>query len=290
LAGGFTKISILGPGLLGGSIALALLPGSGRSIHLWVRRSDAIPELLAKGFASEQVTTDLAAAISGADLVILCCPVGAMPALVDAMAQTGALASGCVVTDVGSVKSAVVAGLTPKVSALDAIFIGSHPMAGSENSGIAYARADLLIGAACLLTPHPSTPAQALQRLEQFWTSLGMRTAMLTPEEHDLALARVSHLPHAAAAALTLAALRPRPEDGALCGNGLRDSTRIAKGGAAMWSEILLENRAALLEPLRNLQGILGELLVFLENRDQEGLAEFLRDAKELREQLDRGN
>jgi prephenate dehydrogenase len=288
LLGDFSTVAILGPGLLGGSIALAL-QRLGVAIRLWVRRPEAVDSLLAHGFSLDQATTSLTRAISEADLVILCCPVGAMPGLVDSMAQTGAVRPGCVVTDVGSVKAAVVSGLTPKVAALDAIFIGSHPMAGSENAGIAHAREDLLAGAPCLLTPLPSTPPDALRRLEAFWGSLGMRISVLAPDEHDLALARISHLPHAAAAALTLASLRPRPADGALCGNGLRDSTRIAKGGAAMWSEILLENRAALLDPLRNLQVILGELLVFLENRDQEGLAEFLREAKELREQLDRG-
>jgi len=288
LTGSFSKIAILGPGLLGGSIALAIRERSNTTLVLWIRRSEVIPELRAKGFAEAEITTDLAKAVDGADLAVLCCPVGAMPGLIDAIGQTRALAPGCLVTDVGSVKDSVVATLTPKVAELQGIFIGSHPMAGSENAGIAHARSDLLTGAACLLTPTETTSREALARLVQFWQGLGMRTSFLSPSEHDHALARVSHLPHAAAAALTLAALGPKPSDGALCGNGLRDSTRIAKGGAAMWSEILLENRAALMEPLRNLQGILGELLVFLENRDQEGLAEFLRDAKELREQLDR--
>jgi len=287
LPGSFSKVAILGPGLLGGSIALATRQLPGSAVRLWARRTEALPELQARGFAPSETTTDLAEAVNGAELVILCSPVGAMPSLVEALAAQKALAPGTIVTDVGSVKARVVEVLTPCVAALNATFIGSHPMAGSENAGIAHARADLISGAACLLTPLPATPPEALTRLESFWRSLGMRVSVLSPEDHDRALARVSHLPHAVAAALTLAALQTRPEDGALCGNGLRDSTRIAKGGAAMWSEILLENRDALMEPLRNLQGILGELLVFLENRDQERLAEFLHEARKLREQLD---
>lgn len=288
MSGSFSKVAILGPGLLGGSIALALRDTPRAVLRLWTRRAETLPQLRNRGFSSEETTTSLIEAVEGADLVILCSPVGAMPALISALRGQNALAPGAIVTDVGSVKAPVVAQLTPAVSALGGLFIGSHPMAGSENAGIAHARRDLLQGALCLLTPLPETPTHALERLEGFWQELGMRTARLSPADHDLALARVSHLPHAAAAALTLAALKPRPEDGALCGNGLRDSTRIAKGGASMWSEIFLENRDALLEPLRNLHGILGELLVFLENRDQERLAEFLQEARDLREQLDR--
>ncbi len=257
-------------------------------MRLWTRRAETLPQLHARGFLPEEATTSLAEAGEGADLIILCSPVGAMLELVTALGEARALAPGAIVTDVGSVKARVVAELTPAVSALGGLFIGSHPMAGSENAGIAHARPNLFHGAACLLTPLASTPGEPLERLEAFWRALGMRVSRISPEDHDQALARVSHLPHAAAAALTLAALGPRPEDGALCGNGLRDSTRIAKGGATMWTEILLENREALMPPLRNLHSILGDLLVFLENRDQERLAEFLQEARELREQLDR--
>jgi prephenate dehydrogenase len=246
-----------------------------------------VAELRSLGFGPDQATTDLVRAAAGADLVVLATPVGAMPALVESLAQTAALAPGTLVTDVGSVKATLVERLTPAVAAQGAVFVGSHPMAGSENAGLAHAREDLFAGATCLVTPLPETPAPAVERVAAFWTDLGMRVRLLSPEDHDAAIARVSHLPHLAAAALALAALQPRPDDGDLCGNGLRDSTRIAKGAADLWSEILLENRDALLEPVRNLQRLLAESLVFLENRDQEKLAAFLRDAGELRRRLD---
>lgn len=288
LSGEFAKVAILGPGLLGGSIALALKQRPGPALRLWTRRAETLPRLRDRGFSAGEITSSLAEAGRGADLIILCSPVGAMPGLIAGLVSEHALAPGAIVTDVGSVKARVVSELTPMVAAAGAVFIGSHPMAGSEQGGIAHARPDLFERATCLLTPLPETPSAPLERLEGFWRELGLQVRRLAPGTHDEALARVSHLPHAVAAALTLAALGPRPEDGALCGNGLRDTTRIAKGGTAMWSEILLENRDALLGPLRNLNGILGDLLVFLENRDQEGLAGFLREARELREQLDR--
>ena len=288
MSGDFSKVAILGPGLLGGSIALALKERPGQPVCLWTRRAETLSQLHHRGFTTDETTIDLREAAGGADLIILCSPVGAMPGLVAALGNAGAIAPGAIVTDVGSVKARVVRELSPAVADQGGVFIGSHPMAGSEQGGIAHARSNLFRDAACLVTPLPSTPAAPLERLEAFWQGLGMRVSRISPEEHDQALARVSHLPHAVAAALTLAALGPRPQDGALCGNGLRDTTRIAKGGEAMWSEILLENRDALLAPLRNLNGILGDLLVFLENRDQERLAEFLREARELREQLDR--
>jgi len=281
------NLCVLGPGLLGGSLALAARRLPDVRVRLWARRPESVTALLALGFAPEDATTDLAQAVSGCDLVVLATPVGAMPALVAALAGTAALSPGAVVTDVGSVKAALVEALTPAVAALGGTFVGSHPMAGSENAGLAHARPDLFDGAACLVTPRPDTPEPAVERVEVFWRTLGMRVLRLSPQEHDTAIARVSHLPHLAAAALALAALQPRPADGELCGNGLRDSTRIAKGAADLWSEILLENRDALLEPMRNLQRLLAESLVFLENREQERLAAFLRDAGELRRRLD---
>src|SRR5690606_6547917 len=150
----------------------------------------------------------------------LATPVETMPALAAQVAQA-ALAPDAVVTDVGSVKGSVVQALTPL---LGDRFLGSHPMAGSEKTGVATARADLFEGAACLLTPGPG---QAARRLRAFWESLGCRVLAMSPEEHDRKVARISHLPHWLAVVTTLAALRGDPEAVACAAGGFRDTTRV---------------------------------------------------------------
>lgn len=281
------KIAIIGPGLLGGTVALAVrqhLPKS--DIGIWARRDAAVAQLQELGFSGEEASMDLGQAIAGADLIILATPIGIMPGLARQMVESGKLAAGAIITDVGSVKGCVVEELTPIFEGTDAIFLGSHPMAGSEKTGLAYAKAELLQGARCILTPTEETPAEVMSQVQAFWEALGMRIAVMEPDFHDQAVARISHLPHAAAAMVTLAALTDDPEIHEVSAGGFRDTTRVAGGSPEMWAEILLQNRAAVLSALADLQVNLSDLLEFLEKADEEKLVEYLRRAKELRDLL----
>ena len=237
------RIAILGPGLIGGSIALALRRLGGSHVTLWARRSEAVGEVIAAGCA-DAATADLAAAVKDADLVVLCVPVGAMPVLASAL--TVAICSDCVVTDVGSVKAPVLAELRP-VFRERGRFVGSHPMAGSEHTGLAAARADLFDGATCIVTPEPDTEAAALGDVRDFWKSIGCRVIELPAAEHDECVALVSHLPHLLAAALINTVAQKNEHAFRVVGPGFRDSTRVASGPPAMWREILQENSAAVL-------------------------------------------
>ena len=279
-------IAILGPGLLGGSIAKALRQKGGVTVSLWARRADAVVEASALDVA-DRVTSSLTEAVAGADTVILCVPVGAMPGLVSQILP--ALSPDALVTDVGSVKEPVCRELEPMLRGR-AQFIGSHPMAGSEKAGIAAAKADLFQSAVCILTPQEGlTSPIAIERATVFWESMGCRVRHLAPSVHDQVCALISHLPHLSAAALVNTVESACPEAFGFCGTGFRDSTRIAAGLPAMWTEILLSNKAALVEGLRRFISILENTADQLERADstaEEVIHHFLAQAKIRRESL----
>lgn len=260
------------------------LPGT--ALRIWTRRESLLPELRGLGFAAEELTTSLEEVVQHAGLIVLATPVGVMPALAQRLIELGLGRRRTVlVTDVGSVKEEVERRVGGCFREQGIAFIGSHPMAGSEKAGLGHARADLFAGAKCIVTDGDEHPERKAE-LVSFWRALGAVVTEMSAGEHDRVVARISHLPHAAAAAVALAALEGAPEYGKLCGGGLRDTTRVASGPPGMWAEILIENRIEVEHGLRDLQERLADLLALLGNRDQEGLVTYLSRAKELRERL----
>lgn len=284
MSGDFSQVSILGAGLLGGSLALALraLPEP-PTVRLWARKQEAIAEAHKIGLESS-ITCDLAEAVKEANLVVLAVPVGAMPALISATIEAG-LPESALVTDVGSVKRAPHETIPPLLAKHGASFIGSHPMAGSERTGLAAASVDLFQNAACLLTNDGHVVGTKAAALERFWQSVGCRTSWMSAAIHDELVARISHLPHIIAASGARVCLKD-PSEGRFGGGGLRDTTRVAGGHAGMWAEILMENRRALTGPLRETIADLSEILASLENGDQELACRWLTTAKERRDSL----
>jgi prephenate dehydrogenase len=273
------KISILAPGLIGGSVALAAARAYPTAeLFIWSRRKDSLAPIQ-KALPKAKTGTDLTAA-ARSDLILLGAPA---PALVDLVRSLLPHLSGnTLVTDVASVKGPVEEELAPLLQGR-ARWIGSHPMAGSEETGFSAARADLFQKATVILTPTKSTAAQTTQDASEFWRSLGGRVVEVTAEEHDRQVARVSHLPHAVAATLVRAAGQKGLP---FAGPGYRDTTRIAAGPTAMWTEILLGNRDEILAGLKEFRGQLQDLEKALENRDVAGLARFLEDAAKIRRSL----
>ncbi len=247
------KLAVLGPGLLGGSLLLACLERSPATrLTAWSRDPAELAALAALE-RPVRATGDLAAAVADASLVVLCVPPAAIVALGERLAPH--LAPGAVVTDVGSVKTPIVAALGRRFAGR---FVGGHPMAGRERGGLGMARADLFEGALCLLTPEPDTDPAAVARVETFWRSLGCRAVhLVSAAEHDRAVALVSHLPHLLAGAL-LAVTDPAAR--ACAGPGFRDSTRLAAGPPELWKEILSLNRVAVKGALLALAGELRRL------------------------------
>ena len=259
------SLAILGPGLLGGSLAIDLSLASFPDLRIWARRPEVLDQARARGIGG-LLTNSLAEAVDGADLVVLATPVGAMPALA---AQLAVLANPPrIVTDMGSVKGMVELHVAPLLRNAGMAFVGAHPMCGSEQKGLSAARAGLFTNAMCLLTPQPQEDPEVLATVRAFWLSLGCRVAELTPTSHDEAVARVSHLPHAAAALLAATAVGGKPDLLAYSAGGFRDSTRVADGPPDMWTEILLENRKALSPLLHMMARQLTELAEALDVED----------------------
>ncbi len=269
----FSRITILGPGLLGGSVGLAA-SGAGHEVILWGRNPERVEVALKIGL---EATTDLKDAMKEADLIILAVPVGVMGLLFESI--SGNLKPGAIVTDVGSVKA-----LPHRVAKEHGIpFIGSHPMAGSEQTGIEAARADLFKGAACALTNDQERPNEELRAVASFWENLGCVISVMNSKDHDRAVARISHLPHAMAVATAGAALRFSGDE-FLAAGGFRDTTRVASGDPEMWAEIMVENRAAVTAALHDAQVELREMLDHLAKSDKKGLQSYLAKVKARKE------
>jgi cyclohexadieny/prephenate dehydrogenase len=248
----FQRVAILGFGLIGGSIARALRarPGIAAEIVACETAPAALARVIELDIA-HHVTAHAAEAVQGADLVILCTPVGAYAELAEAIAPH--LAAGAILSDVGSTKQSVLRDVGPLVPE-GVHFIPAHPLAGTEHSGPDAGFAELFDGRWCLLTPPPGTDAAAIARLETFWQSLGSMVSIMEPAHHDRVLAIVSHLPHLIAFTIcgTADDLADETRQQVLqfAATGFRDFTRIAASDPTMWRDVFLNNREALLEML----------------------------------------
>jgi cyclohexadieny/prephenate dehydrogenase len=277
----FRRLTVVGLGLLGGSLARGVRArGLAREIVAVGRPGGAGPAARAAGVV-DHATTDLAAGVAGADLVVLATPVGTLAGLV-----RGAwphLAPGSVLTDVGSVKRGIVEAADACPPRPGVAFVGGHPMAGSERSGFGAADADLFEGRLALLTPSERSTPEAVERLGALWAALGSEVRMLGVEAHDRGVAAISHLPHLAAYGLVRAA---EGEALALAGRGFTDTTRIAASAEGLWVDIFRENRAALLEALGRYREHLDRWEALVRAGAWAALEAELGRAREVREKL----
>ncbi|MBO9539065.1 prephenate dehydrogenase/arogenate dehydrogenase family protein [bacterium] len=272
------RVALLGLGLIGGSLGLAL---RAERPEIEVVGWDPDPAALAlarERGAIAREAADPAAAVADADRVVLAAPVGAFPALFAAIAPC--LRPEAVVTDVASTKAAV----TAWASNAGLNFVGGHPMAGSEQVGVAHARADLFRGAAWCVTPPPSADPAAVAAVEALATSVGARPLRLDPSTHDAFVAAVSHLPFATSAALvSLTTADPRwAQMAPLAATGYRDATRLASGSPAMYRDICLTNQEAIAPLLRHLAATLTTLADQLD--DPQAVEAFFTRARDARD------
>jgi prephenate dehydrogenase len=280
----WNKITLVGVGLLGGSLGLALRRRKlAKEIAGYVRREASIAECERVG-ATDYATTDLLAAVSGADLIVLCTPLAQMKSLVRQMLP--ALKRSAIVTDVGSVKGSVVKDVEALIHKAGAHFVGSHPMAGGEKQGVLAARADLFECAICVVTPTRKTNPAALRKVETLWKDVGARLLRTTPDEHDALVSRSSHLPHLVAATLVNLVLDPKlpKEQTKLCATGFRDTTRIASGSPEMWRDIAMTNSKHLVRAVDGLVTELGKVRAALKRGDARAVARFFETAKQRRD------
>ena len=281
----FSSIAILGPGLLGGSIAMAIreqLPSC--DLRLWARRE--APLILAGQMGITRHTClDVCEAVQGAELVILATPIGVFPQMVESMLP--GLMSDALITDVGSVKQIVHDTAGEALTRAGYCFIGSHPMAGAEKQGLEHARADLLRGATVALTNPHGAPAERVEKLADFWRLLGGCICEMSPALHDYTVARISHVPHILAALCARNAMGEKLDYlRLLAATGFRDTTRVSSGGAAMWADIWQGNAADIHELLRSCIQDLQTLDTLLQGQNKAGLSAWLEQAKEAREDI----
>jgi len=275
---GLQRITVVGLGLLGGSVALAAadrLPGT--EVTGFAHRAQTRRRARQLGIAHE-VSGDLAASVRRSQLVVLATPVCAFEGLLRGIAR--ALPDGCVVTDVGSTKVQVhrwAAANLPR----SVVYVGSHPMAGSEQRGIDWARADLLDGAICFVTTSGTTDPTAVRLVSDFWAHLGCTVRRMTASQHDRIVAAISHVPQAAATALVNAtSIRDLP----YAGKGFMDTTRIASSPADVWADILLTNRGHVTRGIDRVVRELGRLREAIGRQDRPRIERLLTRARDVRQ------
>ena len=271
-------VAIVGVGLIGGSIGLALRRGKLADRVIGVGRDlKKLRGAYRRGIVSE-VSDNLEQGVRDADLVIVCTPVASI------VEQVRHVATACprhaLITDVGSTKSTIAAALIQKQLG-GVTFVGSHPLAGSEKAGCENARDVLFDGQIVIVTPTPSTPESAVRKTVQFWQQLGAEVRRMSPRDHDRAIAMTSHVPHLVASALaasTSAELLP------LAATGWSDTTRIASGDVRLWEQILMHNRGHVLKSLDKFEKVLTSLRNSLESEKPRQLKSILAKGKQHRD------
>lgn len=280
----FEKAAILGLGLIGSSISHAIRAyGGAKTISGHARSAETLRVATELGLA-DSFHASAAEAVKGADLIILCAPVGACGALAEAIRDT--VAPGAIITDVGSVKGAIVRDVGPHVPK-HAHFIPGHPIAGTEQSGPRSGFPELFQNRWCILTPVDGTPPERVAALEAFWRGFGSNVEIMTAEHHDLVLAMTSHLPHLIAynSVATAADLEEVTQSEVIkfSAGGFRDLTRIASSDPTMWRDVFLNNREAVLEMLGRFTEELAVLQRAIRWGDGETLFNLFTRAREIR-------
>ncbi|MFN3480021.1 MAG: prephenate dehydrogenase [Thermodesulfovibrionales bacterium] len=279
----FNKVSILGVGLIGASFALALRDkGLCKNITGYGRREENLKRARERGII-DNYSLDPGEASVESDLIILSTPVGVFRDIIDKIKEI--LKKGSLITDVGSVKGSLVyeiEGSIPEGSS----YIGSHPIAGSDRSGIDEARADLFKNALCIITPTENSDTEALRKIAVLWESLGSKVRFMDPYKHDEIYGAVSHLPHVIAYTLVNTIGDIDSEFIEYAGQGFKDTTRIALSSPEMWRDILVYNRENLLRFLDVFRGNIEKIKGLIEKSDAEGIKEEFQRAKNLREKI----
>ena len=280
----FKRIALIGFGLIGGSIARAAREQGLVEEIVTTARSEKTRARVEELGIVDSVVESNAEAVSDADLVILCIPVGACGAVAQEIAAT--LKPGAIVSDVGSVKGAVVRDMAPHLPA-SAHFVPAHPVAGTEHSGPDSGFAELFINRWCILTPPEGTDPDAVERLRAFWAALGARVEIMTPDHHDLVLAITSHLPHLIAYTIVGTADElaqvTSSEVIKFSAGGFRDFTRIAASDPVMWRDVFLANKDAVLEMLGTFNEDLSKLTRAIRRGDGEALFDHFTRTRAIR-------
>jgi len=283
----FKRLALIGIGLIGSSVARSVRQhGLVEDVVCAARTADTRRVALELGIV-DAAYEDPADAVKGADLIIFCTPVGTYGAIAEAIAPV--LADGAIVTDVGSVKKAVVDAIGPHMPP-HVDFIPGHPVAGTEKSGPAAGFSELFVGRWCILTPTKGSSDAAMKRLSAFWTAMGSKVETMDPEHHDLVLAITSHIPHLIAYNIVGTAddLEDVTQSEVIkySAGGFRDFTRIAASDPTMWRDVFLHNKDAVLEMLGRFSEDLTALQRAIRREDGETLFKIFSRTRAIRREI----
>jgi len=277
----FRRVAIVGVGFMGASLGLAIKKkGLAREVIGIGRQETSLREAKDLG-AIDEGTLDFAKGIVGADLIVLATPVNTILDIIEILGKDHK--RGCIITDLGSTKVAIVER-AEKVLHHSVLYVGSHPLVGSDKKGPANANGLLYEGAPCVMTPTDKTNRLAREKIKQFWTMLGCTVKLMTPQEHDQVFAHISHLPHLVA----FAVMKSMPDNYLEHATpGLKDSTRIAASDPLVWKDIALSNHKPLLKALDETVKVLASMRRAIVARDAEVLTDIFKQARDKRKRLD---
>lgn len=280
----FNRAVIYGPGLLGASLMQAIRrDGLSMEVGAWARRPET--RLACEGVSwCDFAHSNRCEAAEGADFIVICLPVEHIVDIVSEIREV--LKPGCIVTDVGSTKSVICREAHAVLSGTRAAFVGSHPMAGSEKSGLENADPELFTSRAAIVTPLPDSDPGAVEKVVGFWSRLGMVVSSMSPERHDEIVANVSHLPHFLASALCSRLTDLESGWRNFAGGGLRDTTRVAAGDPSLWRSIAVHNREEILRAISGFEDELQRLKAALHNSDFIEVQSLLARGKSYRDRL----
>ena len=276
----FNKVTIIGVGLIGGSLGMAIKKKSLAREVVGLSQRHATLVTALKNEAIDHGYHDVRKAVTNADLVILATPVSIVIGMISLIAPY--LKRNCIVTDVGSSKTHIVEAAQKQLKNASC-FVGSHPLVGSEKKGVQFAEADLFQGALCMMTPTDSTSRMARDRIKRLWTALGSHIKFISPMEHDRILAFISHLPHVVAYALMEAVPADTLEFAA---KGFKDTTRIASSTPQMWSDICVSNPKNIIKGIDEVVKYLSGIRKAIGSKNTTELMNHFKSAKAKRDKI----
>ena len=282
----FKQVTIMGPGLLGASLVLTVKKKLlAEKIVVWARSENTAKNALEK-LPVDQVEKNPSVSVKGSQLVVLCTPVETITSILNSIIDD--LDESCIETDVGSVKSEICKNAQNLFKKSKSSFIGSHPMAGSEKAGMDHANEHLFSNRTCIITPDDKADSEQLKKLTLFWEYLGMKSILMNPQEHDAKLSQLSHLPHLVSSVLAHSLHDKIDEAPMLCGQGLRDTVRIAGGSPELWAGIIEQNKINILESVEKFEESFQTVRNLISQNDFNGLQEFLKQGSVFQENLNK--
>ena len=276
------KITIIGVGLIGGSLALALKERNLAKVVFGYGRDQSRLEEAQKSNIIDTFSTNIKEAIDEANIVVIATPVGTFKDILDQIEPL--ISSNVIITDVGSTKSDIVNIANDVLRGKSSCFIPAHPIAGKERSGFEVSDSKLYDGKKVIITPQETNSPESIDVIDQMWKNVGADVDFMSAESHDNLLGMTSHLPHMLAFSLVNYLVDQNPNASIYAGGGFKDFSRIASGDAIMWRDICLQNKNQIMNHLKGYQSTLDDLLEAINDEDSEKLGQLFTTAKKTRD------